>query len=139
MAGMPQFNRRKQAILRNANGIPFVVIGETKFMVPEANNVYTEYEMDDFIQLVDGLLWSPSCMSGPNPVMLTRCTLCIEALFGKSHGLLSVRNARLCTCGKTTCPRHRRFVDGSWHCPGCARRHPLAKALSSIFFREDGP
>ena len=141
MAQVQPINQINQTTIHDVNGDPVLSIGERAYTVIEPDGTISRLQLLDNIQLVDGLAWSPSMASGPNPVFLTTCPTCREppiSLFKHepaTHGLLSVRNARVCTsCGQITCPRHRRLVGRGWRCLSCARWAGLARVIKPIFF-----
>ena len=138
---MPAVNRSVQTIIHDEVGNPILIIGMWEFTVVEPDGTVSEHKHGDSIQLVDGLAWNPSMMAGANPILLTTCPTCRNppvSLFKherSNHGLLSVRNARVCAdCGTVTCPRHRRLIGGHWRCLRCARWYRLKRLIRPIFF-----
>ncbi len=141
MAQGQPINQISQTTIHDVNGNPVLIIGERVCTVIEPDGTISRLQHLDSIQLVDGLAWSPAMASGSNPVLLTTCPMCREppvSLFRRepaTHGLLSVRNARVCTsCGQVTCPRHRKLVGRGWRCPSCARWASLTRLIKPIFF-----
>ncbi len=135
-------NNFRQTTVHDLDGRPVLIIGSRTFHVLDDESD-TEHENTDYIQLVDGVAWTPAMLSGPNPIMLTTCALCRNPkrdLLGRkerpSHGLLCVRNCRNCgVCGRNLCAQHRVLSDGRWFCHSCYRMQLLKRALRSVFFR----
>jgi hypothetical protein len=131
----------RQTTIYDADGNPILIIGERSSTIMAPDKSISRLEYSDSILLVDGLSWTPAMASGANPVYLTSCQRCREPpiwLPGRrrgTHGLLSVRNARVCaSCGAVTCPRHRRFVLGAWRCHDCVPWVLLRRILKLVFF-----
>lgn len=139
------FNEFEEIVLCDPEGKPMLVIGSSKVSVIGPKGEVSEYTKDCGIRLVDGLLWHTGMLKWANPVLLTTCSICRNppvSLFKReraTHGLLSVRNARVChKCGTLVCPQHRRLVEGSWLCISCAKKATLKRLLLPLLFREEG-
>jgi hypothetical protein len=138
-------NRTVHAVIHDAHGRPVLVIGTREFTIIEPDGTISEYQESDSIQLVDGLAWSPAMMSQANPILLTSCAACrnppVSLFLGRAHpthGLLAVRNARVCVeCGTVCCPQHRRLSGEHWRCIPCWRKHGLKGILRPLFFRRE--
>lgn len=138
----PTINHYVTSAIYDANGSPVLVIGSRKYTVIDPAGI-SEYEEADSIQLVDGLVWSPALASGPNPILLTCCTACryppVSFFLTRAratHGLLAVRNARVCVgCGAVCCPVHRRLRGEHWRCIPCWHKHLARRLVRPMFFR----
>ena len=135
--GMPSVNRFGQTLAFDVRGRPILTITSRQFTVMEPNGTVSVHEEDEWIQLVDHVMWSPSLLAGPHPVLLAVCEACRKPPVS-SHGCLSVRNCRVCVdCGTGTCARHRKLIDGHWRCLTCTRGYRIKNFLRSLFFSSD--
>ena len=138
---MPVVNHFVSTAIHDLYGVLVLLITLRDFTVFEPDGTVSQYKHNDSVQLVDGLEWSPGIMVGGEPILLTVCPTCRNPPVSffryerATHGLLSVRNARVCVnCGIVTCPRHRRLIGGRWRCLSCARWYRVKRVVRPIFF-----
>jgi len=118
-------------------------VRQEEYMVLQPNSPPTLFTRYQNIQLVCGTIWNPSMLQAKPPILLGVCEICRHPpvrLFGREpprHGLTALYRLKLCTCGVTCCPRHRREHDGRWLCPSCASRRRVVRLLTPIFFRQE--
>lgn len=121
-------------------------VRKEEYIVVEPDGSLSSYTRDQSILLVCGTVWGPSMLREKPPVYLGLCESCrnpgISLLRGqrRSHGLVAMYRARLCTdCGILCCPRHRRIgKEGKWRCLSCDRKHRVINLLKPVFFRREG-
>ena len=138
------FNEFRETILCDEQGQPILVNSSDKVTLFGPNNEMSEHTHDTGIRLVDGLIWFPYMMRWTHPILLTTCSICRNppvSIFRPekaTHGLLSVRNARVCvSCGSVSCSRHRQLLDKGWYCIHCAGKARITRFITSLFFREE--
>ena len=136
-ANMPTINRIGQTTVYDTKGRPILALTARQFTVMNPDGTITVYDIGDWIQLMDGLMWNPALLAQANPVLLTVCEACRKPPTS-AHGCLSVRNCRVCIdCGRGTCARHRKLVGGHWRCLSCARMYRFKRFIQSLFFARD--
>ena len=137
-------NRNTIATITDERGEVILEITQNEYMVVEDGslNSYSHYHN---IQLVDGMAWNPSMLTGNKPVYIGVCSICrrrsLNPFKRRTHGLVSMGRAKLCTCGALCCPKHRRLCsDNKWRCHRCARRFTAKQIgksiLRPIFFKK---
>ena len=120
-------------------------VRQEECIVMEPDGSLSSYTKDQNIQLVCGSAWNLSMLRAKPPVYVGLCDTCRNpgiSIFGgrrKSHGLVAMYRAKLCTdCGILCCPRHRRMgQDGKRRCLSCDKKHRIANLLRPLFFRRE--
>jgi len=115
-----------------------------EYVVIEPDGSLSSYTRDQNIQLVCGLAWNPSMLEANPPVYVGLCASCRNPGIGilgprrKSHGMVAMHRAKLCTCGILCCPRHRRIgQDDKWRCLSCDMKHRITNFTRPLFFRRE--
>ena len=132
-------NHNTITTITDYQGRVILEVRQDEYLLTGDKGALSSYANNRSIQLVDGLAWNPSMLNARPPVLIGVCAICREPrwpLGRRSHGLVSMARARLCECGRLTCPRHRRYFrsDNTWRCPHCALKYRIKSWLRPLFF-----
>ena len=124
-------------VLKDDEGNVILEVGHDDYMVVLPNRPIEQHEVSTSIMLMCGSMWNP----GDENVQLGVCHDCRRPGFHwlrrekPRHGLVSLRAARLCTCGKLLCPRHRTWCewDRKWRCRSCMKGFRVRRFFQAIF------
>ena len=137
--GLP--NTRTRLVLRDFDGSTIMQVGCDEYAVVHPDGSITQHRINDNILLVDGMAWNAGMLRERPPLLIGRCADCFQPRFfglnrdPATHGLVLLTRARLCTCGRLCCPRHRRqSPDGKWRCRQCDLKYRIKELIKSLFF-----
>ena len=140
----PQMHGRKDAvtIVTDIQGDVIMEVGIHKYTVKDSNGKLIRRQVNETIQLVDGLIWNPGLML-KDKIYVGVCEQCRHpSLFqSPTHGLVALHRAKQCIdCGVSCCPGHRKLGrDQKWRCIKHHNTHLLKNLFRPIFFeRKDG-
>ena len=142
----PNRNTTKTTIteIRDMTGEVILEISmeETRIRMPDGSVV--SQRSSTSIRTAGGAIWSPLQWMARPPRHVGICDQCRHPKFSffrrerPTHGIVLLKQAKLCECGMLCCPKHRRLgSDGVWRCPACAKKHMAKEALLSIFFTRE--
>lgn len=140
-----------QTLLWDRRGRPVLLFRYNTYTVWLPDGSQVEVREGDNFQTVDGLVWSLPFLSGKDRILLGVCELCryprssLLQATAPTHGLCSLPNLHICTCGEPFCPRHGRECDDDiWRCTECADMWALKQSYRRIgqmllwpFFRKE--
>ena len=140
----PQMHGRKDTVTRltDINGDPIMEVGLHKYSVKDSNGTLIRRQINETIQLVDGLMWNPGLMMS-DKIFIGVCEQCRQpSLFqSPTHGLVALHRTKQCIdCGTLCCPSHKKLgKDNKWRCIKHHKTHVLKNLFRPIFFkRKDG-
>ena len=128
--------------IRDINGDVILEIGLTESRIRMPSGEVISQRNSVSIRTVDGSIWSPAqWLTNRHVGICEQCRHPKFSLFSRekpSHGIVLLKRAQLCACGKCCCPKHRRQCsDGVWRCLACAKKYAAKQALLSVFFTKE--
>jgi len=129
--------------IKDLKGKVVLKITKNEYIVIKKDGSVISYNKHEYIQLVDGLAWSPDMLNHNPPVHIGVCEMCRNpgfSLFGPktpTSGLVCMSRAKQCECGVLCCPQHRELcADKRWRCLKCAEKFKGLSLLNKLFLKK---